>query len=154
MGLISSCAAAGFTTLVLVGACTGSAGAEPPAEEVRRFVAVIAKGVATGDLNSIAALYAPTAILLAPNGAIIARQDGIRAAYAANQSLGPNQMEFGQIQVDGDDQQAVVVWVWTLTITPAGGPPIKTNGRSMIYMKHTPEGWRIFVDMYQVVPAS
>jgi ketosteroid isomerase-like protein len=128
--------------------------AAPPIEEVRRFAQVITDSTASGNVDAIAALYAPTALLLPPDGSIVARREGIRAAFAANQGLGPNRVEFGTVQVDGDDLQATVVWTWTLTITPAGKPAVKIAGRSMLYLKRVAEGWQIVLDMYQSRPAT
>jgi uncharacterized protein (TIGR02246 family) len=128
--------------------------AAPPLDEVRRFAQVMSQSAASGNVDSIAALYAPTALLLPPDGSIVGGRDRIRAAYAANQTLGANKLDFGQVQVDGDESQATVVWTWTLTITPQGRPVARTSGRSMLYLKRMPEGWQIVLDMYQVVPGQ
>jgi ketosteroid isomerase-like protein len=140
--------------LALAGASSGAALAAPPTDEVKRFAQVVTEGTASGNVDAIAALYAPTALLLPPDGSIVARREAIRGAFAANQAIGPNRIEFGTIQVDGDDLQAIAVWTWTLTITPAGRPPVKVAGRSMLYLKRAAEGWQIVLDMYQSRPAN
>jgi uncharacterized protein (TIGR02246 family) len=137
---------------LIVVVCSSVALAAPPTDEVRRFAQVMMQSAASGNVDAIAALYAPTALLLPPDGSIVARREGIRAAYAANQAQGVNKLEFSQVQVDGDDLQATVVWTWVLTITPQGKPITRTSGRSMLYLKHAPEGWQIVLDMFQVVP--
>src|SRR5687768_16289101 len=48
--------------------------------------AVFEKATAVGDVDSLAALYAPDAVLFAPGGQTIAGRDAIRAVFRRNQA--------------------------------------------------------------------
>lgn len=103
-----------------------------------------------GDADAVAALYAPDALLMLPNGDIAMGRDAIRAVYAANQKSGANTITFDQAKVDGDFRSASLVWTWSLTISPQAGVPRHTRGRSLLYLKRTGTVWQIAADMFQV----
>ena len=48
--------------------------------------ALFEKATAAGDVDAIASLYAPDAVLLAPGGQTIAGRDAIRAVHRRNQA--------------------------------------------------------------------
>jgi uncharacterized protein (TIGR02246 family) len=130
-------------------AFAGSADAEPPIEDVRAIAQTMSAATGSGDADAIAALYAPNALVLPPNGAVVSGRDAIRATHVANQAAGASALEFGQLRVVGDEQQATAIWTWTLTITPEGKPPVAASGRSMLYLERGESGWQILLDMFQ-----
>lgn len=123
--------------------------AEPPVDDVKAIAQAMSAAAASGDVDALAALYAPNALLLPPNGAVVSGREAIRAANAGNQAAGANTLEFGQLRVAGDERRATVIWTWTLTITPEGKPPVAASGRSMLYLERGESGWQILLDMFQ-----
>lgn len=142
------------TAMITLGCSLLPASAQPSVAlaEAQRIATVFQNATADGNANAIALLYDTGARLFAPNGAVVSGRDAIREVYAANHRAGKNTLAFEQVQVDGDAENAVLVWVWTLSIEPRTSPPITTRGRSMLYIKRTDEGWRIFLDMLQGMP--
>jgi uncharacterized protein (TIGR02246 family) len=130
-------------------AFSGIAAAEPPIDDIRAIAQTVSAAAASGDVDALAALYAPNALLLPPNGAVVSGREAIRAANAGNQAAGANTLEFGQLRVAGDERRATVIWTWTLTITPEGKPPVAASGRSMVYLERGESGWQILLDMFQ-----
>lgn len=114
--------------------------------------AVFEKAIAAGDVEAIAALYAPDAVLLAPGGQTIGGRDAIRAVFRRNQAAGPNKIQFSDVKIDAGDDRAIMLWSWTLEIAPPGRPPTVTNGRSLVHWKRISGVWQITVDMFQSLP--
>ena len=114
--------------------------------------AVFEKATAAGDVDAIAGLHAPDALLLVPSGQTIAGRDAIRAVHAKNQAAGANTIHFTNVKVDAGDDRAVVLWTWVHQITPQGKPPVVTKGRSLVYWKRVSGVWQIAADMFQVAP--
>jgi uncharacterized protein (TIGR02246 family) len=114
--------------------------------------ALFEKATSAGDVEAIAGLYAPDAVLLAPGGQAIAGRDAIRAVHRNNQAAGPNTIRFTNVKIDAGDDRAVVLWAWTSQITPQGRPPVTTKGRSLVHWKRMSGIWQITVDMFQVLP--
>ena len=110
------------------------------------------KATAAGDVDAIAALYAPDAVLLAPGGQAIAGRDAIRAVQRRNQAAGPNKIQFSDVKLDAGEDRAIMLWSWTLEIVPQGRPPIVTKGRSLVHWKRIAGVWQITADMFQVLP--
>jgi uncharacterized protein (TIGR02246 family) len=130
-------------------AAAATSRAAPPVEVVKQLAATMSASVASGDVDAYAALYAPDALLLPPNGTVISGRDNIRAVLAANQSMGANALAFGNYTVGGDENQAMLLWTWILTITPKDKPPIETRGRSLVDLRRLDGGWQIVTDMFQ-----
>jgi uncharacterized protein (TIGR02246 family) len=119
----------------------------------QQLQALFAAAVGGGDVDAIATLYAPDAMLLLPNGETAMGRAAIRAVYAANQKPGANTMEFGQAQVDGDSRRAALIWTWNLRIAPQAGFPRTTRGRSLLYLRKSGNVWQIALEMVQAAPA-
>lgn len=132
----------GVVILVSLFTFAGNADAEPPVEEIRAIARTMSAAAASGDVDTIAGLYAPNALLLPPNGAVVAGRDSIRAANAGNQAAGANTLVFDQLRVSGDEQRATAIWTWTLTIAPEGRSPVAAQGRSMVYFERGDAGGR------------
>ena len=114
--------------------------------------AVYEKATAAGDVDAIAGLYAPDAMLLAPGGQTIAGRDAIRAVLRRNQAAGPNSIRFSDVKIDTGDDRAIMLWAWTLQIAPQGRPPVVTKGRSLVHWKRNGGSWQITADMFQTLP--
>ena len=114
--------------------------------------AVFEKATAAGDVEAIAALYAPDAVLFAPGGQTIAGRDAIRAVFRRNQAAGPNKFRFSDVKIDAGDDRAIMLWSWTLEIAPQGRPPVVTKGRSLVHWKRISGVWQITADMFQSLP--
>ena len=114
--------------------------------------AVFEKATAAGDVDAIAALYAPDALLLAPGGQTIAGRDAIRAVHRRNQAAGPNTIRFSEVKIDAGDDRAIMLWSWTSQIVPQGRPPVVTKGRSLVHWKRVSGVWQITADMFQSLP--
>ena len=123
-------------------------------EHPRDAAAIFEQATAAGDVAAIAALYAPDAVLLTPDGRQFVGRETIAAIYARNQSVGANRMAFDEVQVDEQGEVAVVFWTWTLGIEPPGKSPFETSGRSVVYWKRFEAGWLIVLDMFQVIPPA
>jgi uncharacterized protein (TIGR02246 family) len=114
--------------------------------------AVFEKATASGDVDAIAALYAPDALLLAPGGQTIAGREAIRAVQRRNQAAGPNTIRFTDVKIDAGEDRAIMLWAWTLQIAPQGRPPVVTKGRSLVHWKRLSGVWQITADMFQTLP--
>jgi uncharacterized protein (TIGR02246 family) len=114
--------------------------------------AVFEKATAAGDVDAIASLYAPDAVLFGPGGQTIAGREAIRAVHRRNQAAGPNTIRFSEVKIDAGDDRAIMLWGWTSQIAPQGRPPVVTKGRSLVHWKRTAGGWQITMDMFQVLP--
>jgi uncharacterized protein (TIGR02246 family) len=90
--------------------------------------AVFEKATAAGDVDSIAGLYAPDALLLAAGGQTIAGREAIRAVHRRNQAAGPNKISFSEVRIDAAEDRAVMLWSWTSEIAPQGRAPVVTKG--------------------------
>ena len=114
--------------------------------------AVFEKATAAGDVDAIAALYAPDAVLFGPGGQTIVGRDGIRAVHRRNQAAGPNTIRFSEVKIDAGDDRAIMLWSWTSQIAPKGRPPVVTKGRSLVHWTRMAGAWQITMDMFQVLP--
>jgi len=114
--------------------------------------AVFEKATAAGDVDAIASLYAPDAVLFGPGGQTIAGREAIRAVHRRNQAVGPNTIRFSEVKIDAGDDRAIMLWGWTSQIAPQGRPPVVTKGRSLVHWKRTAGVWQITMDMFQVLP--
>lgn len=145
--------AAGALCLALALA-PGLARAQAAIADLRAAASTIILLTAAGDIDGLAALYAPDAILFLSDGTTAAGRDAIRAVYERNRAAGTNRIAFNQVSYDGGADRGVTVWAWTLTIEPAGGgDAVATSGRSLVYWKRYPAGWLIVADMFQAARA-
>jgi uncharacterized protein (TIGR02246 family) len=136
-------AATGLATLPAV-----AGGVAHPRDAADVFV----KATAAGDADTIAALYAPNAVFLVPNRPVISGRDAIRQIFVNNFASGPNAIRFLDVKVDGAGDRALVLWLWVSEIKPKSGKPVRTVGRSMVYMVRGESGWQISADMMQDAP--
>lgn len=108
--------------------------------------------VEEGDITRLGSFYDENAILFSPDGSVAQGRNNIARVYARNAQLGDNRMVFKQISMEEEGSRGSIVWLWDLTITPRGQPPVTITGRSLLYLAKTPFGWKILFDMFQLVP--
>jgi uncharacterized protein (TIGR02246 family) len=140
-----------LTAMLAIATVAGAALAQTIAHP-QDAAAIFEQAVAAGDIDAIAALYAPRAALLTPDGRDAHGRDAIRGVYATNQRLGANSMQFHDVTAEEGPDSAMMYWGWTLTITPSGKDQIKVNGRSALFWKRIDGRWQIVLDMFQVLP--
>ena len=147
----------GLAVLLLLAASPALAPAlaqHPGLTTPREAPALMAAATAAGDTAALASLYAGDATLLSPQGLTFNGRAAIRAAFAANHAAGPNRLTFSDVRLDGDEQRAIMMTVWTLAIEPRGQPAVELRGRSVWYFRHTQAGWVIVLDIYQNLPPT
>lgn len=140
--------------LVLIG-CVLAMPAAPQAGGVahpRDAADVFVMATLAGDADAIAALYAPNAIFLAPDTPMITGRDAIRGVFERHFLAGRSSIRFFDVKIDSAGDRALVVWRWISEVALDGGAPVRTDGRSMVYMVKGDAGWQISADMLQVMP--
>lgn len=113
---------------------------------------VFVEATASGNVDALANLYAPNAIMLLPKLPVINGRDAIRKVFARNAALGANSIKFTDIRTDRGADYAVVMWAWVSEIKPNNGAPVRMSGRSLVYFKRSQSGWLISADMFQAAP--
>lgn len=114
---------------------------------------VLMRGMLTGDVNAVAALYTPNAVYLAPDSPMISGRDAIRGVYERHLSAGRSTIRFFDVKIDQAENRALVVWHWTSEIAREGAEVVRMDGRSMVYMVRSDSGWQISADMLQTLPS-
>jgi uncharacterized protein (TIGR02246 family) len=125
-------------------------GPQTPAELVRQFGAALE----ARDAERIAGFYAEQGVILNPRGHATVGRDEIRTSLARNFAAGQPRLRLVTARFDGDAETGVILWTWEAEIPVQGQPPQRRRIRSMLYVKKTPEGWRIFADMFQDYPVQ
>jgi ketosteroid isomerase-like protein len=138
--------------LLAVVAAGGAPAVAQRVEHPRDAAVLFEQATAAGDVDAIAALYAPGAQLLTPDGMAAGGRDAIRGIYARNQAVGPNSLRFHDVSFDEGPDRVTMLWKWTLTIAPPGKDVIAVDGRSLLYWKRVDGEWQIVLDMFQVIP--
>lgn len=129
-------------------AALAQGGPATPGELVQQFRAALE----ARDAARVAAFYAEQAIILNPRGGVTAGREAIAASMARNFAAGQPQLRLVNARFDGTAEGGVVIWIWEGDIAIQGRPPERRRIRSMLYVKTTPGGWRIFADMFQDYP--
>ena len=125
-------------------------GPQTPAELVRQFGAALE----ARDAGRIAGFYAEQGIILNPRGNTTVGRDEIRASLARNFAAGQPQLRLVNARFDGDADVGVILWIWEAEIAMQGQAPQRRRIRSMLFVRRTPDGWRIFADMFQDYPVQ
>ncbi|WP_170979243.1 SgcJ/EcaC family oxidoreductase [Roseomonas sp. HF4] len=141
--------AAGLAAALASGrAALAQAGPATPGELVHEFRAALE----ARDAARVAEFYAEQGIILNARGGVTAGRDAIRASMTRNFAAGQPQLRLVNARFDGDAEGGVVLWIWEGDVAVQGGPPERRRIRSMLYVRITPSGWRIFADMFQDYP--
>lgn len=105
--------------------------------------------MAAGDATLVAPAYAEDAKLMRPDGALLDGRVAIQAELQHGYDTSKRRLQDSKITVKGDDTNAVLLWEWTLAVTPNGGSLALTTGRSLQYWTKGADGWQIVYDFYQ-----
>lgn len=141
--------AASFTVaLTSARVVLAQAGPATPGELVQQFRAALE----ARDAGRVADFYAEQGLILNPRGGVTAGRDAIRASMTRNFAAGQPQLRLVNARFDGDAEGGVVLWIWEGDVAVQGRPLERRRIRSMLYVKNTPAGWRIFADMFQDYP--
>lgn len=133
-------------SMVLMMSHAFAQGLQDPRDAAKIFI----EATSAGNADAIAALYAPNAVLMPPNGPAIHGRDAIRSVFQNNFSAGPNTIEFGNYKLDVSGNRASLIWNWRSVINRSEGEPLRVLGRSSLYFKKSEEtGWLIDIDMFQ-----
>jgi len=129
-----------------------SASAEMGVQTPRDAANVFVTATAAGDAESIAALYAQDAIMLAPGLAPIAGRAAIASVFRRNFGQGQNRIAFTNVRAETGADRAAVLWEWQSQIAAASGAVQMMNGRSLVYFRKDGDRWLISADMMQLSP--
>ncbi|MCP4382088.1 MAG: nuclear transport factor 2 family protein [Hyphomicrobiales bacterium] len=148
MGLVQFCRILVWVgSAVLVG--TVSSLAEDAAFTPRDIETVYKEAMAKRDASIVASYYTDDAQLFAPNGRVFKGRAAIEEDMAEGYRVSARELTASDITVDGDDDQAVLIWNWTLEVTPDGGRTQTVHGRSLHVWVNGDDGWKITYDLYQ-----
>lgn len=140
---------------------TGTAAAEPriaatpeDAKALQQIQARWLESYTRGDIEALAALYAPDAWLMNNGRPALRGRDAIRANFAGMMARTEVSMvdETEEIEVLGD--QAHMIGLFHITGKPkAGGEPFTISGRYFITFRRDAGGaWRVYRDMDTASP--
>lgn len=102
--------------------------------------------VADKDLDSLVALYEPTALFTPSPGVVHRGADAIRTALSQMLALSPR-METKVTEVHEAGGIALVVVEWTLQGAAPDGTPVRQAGRSADVLRRQDDGsWRVIID--------
>ncbi len=124
------------------------AGVESPDLAAAAYMDAVAKG----DAAAVAALYAESAIVLAPDGAVLNGRAAIETSNARNFSAGAANIRIDDVKYDFGDTKGTMFWSWTLTLAADSAAPVVVRGRSLMGWSKNEAGWEISADMFQVAP--
>jgi uncharacterized protein (TIGR02246 family) len=131
----------------------GGAQAQGAPASPRDLVELFRAALDARDAPRVAGFYAEQGVILNPRGNVTAGREQILAQMSRNFEAGMPRLRLVNARFDGDASSGVIIWVWEAEIAVQGQPPQRRRLRSMLYVKNTPEGWRIFADMFQDYPA-
>ncbi|MFW6079382.1 MAG: YybH family protein [Gemmatimonadota bacterium] len=108
-----------------------------------------------GDAAGAAALYAPDALLLPPDGRVIEGRDAIRSFWAATvASTRILDAASNTTDVRRDGGLASVASRYTLVTSTDGGDEVESRGTTLLVWRRTGDGWRIHADMWTAEPTE
>lgn len=112
----------------------------------RALMRAFADRLNAGDLDSLVALYEPSAVFEAQPGVVVHGHAAIREALAGLIALGPAiTADTVQVLIGGD--VALVVNEWTMTGTASDSEAVRQGGRSADVVRRQPDGrWLVVVD--------
>ena len=117
---------------------------------VKAADSAFASAASSGNIDGVAAVYAPDAKLLPPNEKIQAGQAAIRKFWGDFLDANRVDLKLSTDQVEGRQDLAYVVGSFTLAGTPKNkGPAFKDEGKFVEVLKRQGDGsWKYVVDMY------
>jgi uncharacterized protein (TIGR02246 family) len=128
--------------------CQAPAGlSEADRTAIRQVDENYAKLVNAKDFKGVAALYAEDAIELPPNQAAVQGSAAIQASLEGFPPVSSFQVEI--LEIEGRGDLAYTRGTYSMTLTPAGGPPIQDRGKYVEILRKQADGsWKILRDIY------
>jgi uncharacterized protein (TIGR02246 family) len=122
-------------------------------EAVRAFADQWRAAYAKGDLDGLSDLYEEDAWLLSRDRLPRKGREAILAHFAGMKERGVRaDIAFDYESVVIEDDLAVMVAKWWLVAETDGAPPTRDAGRSLVVLKRSAEGWRVWRDMDNHAP--
>jgi len=139
-----------LAALLLVAACRAPApaGARPDTEGLEQVVARYEAATNAQDIESLAALYAPDAVLLPPDGGLVEGQAAIRAFWADGMEPG---LSFEVVRVFATADRGVVVGRFHLA--PTDEAPAD-SGKYMLGLRREAGRWLVEADIWNATPSD
>ena len=109
-------------------------------DEVEALNSEFSKAASNQDLDGVMDLYAPDAWLLPPNAPLMKGKDGIRGFFQAMLDAGVRGVDLESLSVEGNDDFAVDIGRYRLTIEPPGGDPMIDEGKYIVVLKRQSDG--------------
>lgn len=121
-----------------------------PAAAIVQLDQEFMKAVAAKDSRAlVAAFYAPDAVLLPPNQAVVEGRENIRLALQGMMDAGVTSIKLTTKRVWSTGALAFARATYTLSMTPADGVPVEDVGKSLVCYRRQPNGsWRAILDMF------
>ena len=117
-----------------------------PANSPQEVAKLIARGLSSGDLDGIIALYEPSACLVPEPGQVLHGAAAIREGIAGFLALKPTMHVESETVVQADDV-AIVYTKWSLSGTGPDGGAVNMNGQATDVMRRQPDGtWLCVID--------
>jgi uncharacterized protein (TIGR02246 family) len=107
-----------------------------------------------GDMNAVAALYTPEAVVMPPDAGIISGRPGIAEFWAAARAGGIRSVSLQIHDVQEAGETAYEIGTATLDMQPASGAATTATVKYVVVWKHDAEGWRLAVDIWNSMAAA
>lgn len=139
-----------FAALLLVAACrpTAPSGVRADTAGLEDVVARYEAATNAQDVESLAALYAPDAVLLPPDGGLVEGQDAIRAFWADGMEPG---LSFEVVRVFATGDRGVVVGRFHLA--PTDEAPAD-SGKYVLGLRREAGRWLVEADIWNATPSD
>jgi uncharacterized protein (TIGR02246 family) len=138
--LAAACASTGTST-------TNVADVRPSIDRVN---AQMVAAMNSGRVDDVLPLYAPDAIVLAPNAPPMAGHGAIRQFWGAVSGMKMSGVSLTTDQVEVHGDVAIETGSYTMTLTPPGASsPVNDRGKYLVVWKRQSDGsWKIYRDMF------
>jgi ketosteroid isomerase-like protein len=139
-----------FATLA-IGACTrreGGPNGSNPRQELAEAVKAYEEASNQGDAHKLAALYGEEALLLPPDGGIVAGRDSIMDFWRDGLERG---LTLDTVRVVAREQDGYVVGTYHVAPTDDAAAD---SGKYVMCFALGDDGWRLMVDIWNATPAE
>jgi ketosteroid isomerase-like protein len=101
-----------------------------------------------GQWDSVAAMYTPDAIVMAPNAPSMTGRDAIRAGFTGMAQMGSATLTLQADTVLANGPLAVEQGRWTTSVTTPAGATMADSGKYLVQWWKTDAGWRLARDIW------
>ena len=145
LGLLAFCALAACQPTPEQEAARIRASSDPAKTAIEAQLARFAAGAATGEADSMVAVYAPGAMVMPPNTPAITDRDSLKAAFAAT---GPFNITFNVQSVWSNGTVATDRGTYAVTMTPPGAPEMTLRGKYLARWEKVNGEWLMTDDIW------